>query len=220
MKNEIEKSLGKLAEQINAEHRAFVGTFRKAVEQGIRAGELLTQAKEQCPHGTWLQWLEENFEGSVRTAQEYLRLYNHRDQIRAKTRDSAHLSIGGALRELASPRGEPATFEVVYESNDVDPEQTAGTTEFILEHAAQPSPEPPTTPTTQIPFRDRTAEPEDVPQSSQQQGEAMEKAGGSQQIDYVLQVIDLVEKDLFDRSDEKLIARLGYLRYLLNKLDL
>jgi hypothetical protein len=42
---EVEKSLGKLAELINAEHRAFVGTFRKTVEHGIRAGELLAKAK-------------------------------------------------------------------------------------------------------------------------------------------------------------------------------
>jgi hypothetical protein len=101
---EIEKSLGGLAEEINAEHRAFVGTFRKTVEHGIRAGELLAAAKSECAHGTWLPWLEENFEGAPRTAQEYLRLFNHRDEIRAKTRDSAHLSIGGALKEIAEPR--------------------------------------------------------------------------------------------------------------------
>ncbi len=100
---EVER-LNTLAEQINAEHRAFVGTLRKTAEHGIRAGELLAEAKAQCPHGTWLPWLELNFEGSTRTAQEYMRLYNHRDEIRAKTRDSAHLSISGALGEIASPR--------------------------------------------------------------------------------------------------------------------
>jgi Protein of unknown function (DUF3102) len=100
---EVEKSLGKLADEINAEHRAFVGTFHKTVEHGIRAGELLAKAKEQCPHGTWLPWLKENFEGAPRTAQEYMRLYNRRDELRAKTRDSAHLSVSDALKELAAP---------------------------------------------------------------------------------------------------------------------
>jgi hypothetical protein len=100
----IEKSLGKLAVEINAEHRAFVGAFKKTAEHGIRAGELLATAKEQCPHGTWLPWLEENFEGAPRTAQEYMRLYNHRDAVRAKAQDSAHLSMSGALKEIASPR--------------------------------------------------------------------------------------------------------------------
>jgi hypothetical protein len=100
---EIEKSLGKLAEEINAEHRAFVGAFCKTVEHGIRAGELLARAKAECGHGTWLPWLEENFEGAPRTAQEYMRLYNNRQEVRANTRDSAHLSVSGALKELAGP---------------------------------------------------------------------------------------------------------------------
>jgi hypothetical protein len=53
--SEIEKGrLDELAEEINAEHRAFVRTFRKAVEHGIRAGGLLTEAKGNCEHGTWL----------------------------------------------------------------------------------------------------------------------------------------------------------------------
>jgi hypothetical protein len=110
---EVEKSLDKLAEEINAEHRAFVGTFRKTVEHGIRAGELLVKAKEQCPHGTWLLWLEEHFEGAPRTAQEYMRLYNHRDALRENTRDSAHLSVSGALKELAAPSSAEPFYEAL-----------------------------------------------------------------------------------------------------------
>ncbi len=96
-------TLQNLAAEINAEHRAFVGTFRKTVEHGIRAGELLARAKAECGHGAWLPWLEENFEGAPRTAQEYMRLHNHRDEIRANTRGSAHLSMSGALKEIAAP---------------------------------------------------------------------------------------------------------------------
>ena len=87
--SESEK-LDTLAARINEEHRAFVGTFRKsvehAVEHGICAGELLSQAKAQCPHGTWLRWLEENFEGLARTAQAYMRLYKYRDVLRTAAR--------------------------------------------------------------------------------------------------------------------------------------
>jgi hypothetical protein len=110
---EIEKSLHRLAEEINAEHRAFVGGFRKTVEHGIRAGELLSDAKKQCEHGTWLPWLEKNCEVSARTAQEYMRLYNHRDALRANTRDSAHLSVSGALKELAAPSSTEPFYEVL-----------------------------------------------------------------------------------------------------------
>ncbi len=107
MTAEIEKqtaaTLETLAGQINEEHRAFVGAFRKTLEHGIRCGELLASAKEQCPHGTWLDWLEQHFEGSVRTAQEYLRLYHNRAEVRANTRDSAYLGVSGALKQLAAP---------------------------------------------------------------------------------------------------------------------
>jgi hypothetical protein len=94
---EIEKGrLDELAEEIIAEHRAFVGTFRKAVEHGIRARGLLTEAKGSCEHGIWLPWLKENFKGAARTAQAYMRLYDHRDEIRAKSQAPAHLSRSGA----------------------------------------------------------------------------------------------------------------------------
>jgi Domain of unknown function (DUF4326)/Protein of unknown function (DUF3102) len=101
---EVERSLDALAEEINEEHRQFVGTFGKTLEHGIRAGGLLAAAKEQCPHGSWLPWLKANFEGSPRTAQDYMRLHSHRDEVRAKTQDSAYLSMSGALREIATPR--------------------------------------------------------------------------------------------------------------------
>jgi hypothetical protein len=107
---EIERTSGEvledLARRINEEHRSFIGSLRNTLEQGIRVGGLLREAKEHCEHGTWIPWLEEHFEGSVRRAQEYLRLYNHRDELQAKTRDSAHLSISGALKELAAGEDE------------------------------------------------------------------------------------------------------------------
>jgi hypothetical protein len=93
-----------LAEQINAEHRAFKAALTTALERGIHAGELLELAKSKCKHGEWLPWLEKNFEGAPRTAQEYMRLYTHRDELRAKYAGSAHLSISGALKELATPK--------------------------------------------------------------------------------------------------------------------
>src|SRR5215217_6938057 len=100
---EVERSLDALAEEINAEARAFVTGLRKTVEDGIRAGQKLTEAKALCARGQWLAWLEENVEVSVRSAQEFMRLYKHRDEVRAKMRDAAHLSISGALKEIAAP---------------------------------------------------------------------------------------------------------------------
>ena len=101
--------LAELANEINAEHRAFVGSLQKTAEHGIRCGELLAQAKAECPHGTWLDWLGQNFEGSVRTAQGYMRLYANRDSLLANTQPVAHLGIAGALKELAEPSEPPAS---------------------------------------------------------------------------------------------------------------
>jgi|SRR5215208_7659646 len=133
VKKEKIAELDSLAQEINAEHRAFVGSLKKTAEHGIRAGELLTRAKAQCPHGTWLPWLSENFEDSARTAQEYMRLYNHRDALRANTRDSAYLSVSGALKELATPKEKPSYLaediseaaEALRELADIDPTRLA-----------------------------------------------------------------------------------------------
>jgi hypothetical protein len=104
---EVEKqssgTLNTLAKQINEEHRAFVDSFKKTAEHGIRAGELLVEAKSKCKHGEWLLWLDANFEGSQRTAQTYMQIFNHRDELRANAQSSAHLSINGALKELSTP---------------------------------------------------------------------------------------------------------------------
>jgi hypothetical protein len=204
--NEVAKNLAELAEAINAEHRAFLGTVRKAVEQGIRVGELLDQAKEQCPHGTWLPWLEENFEGSVRTAQEYIRLYRYRDDIRAKTRDFAYLSISGALRDLASPRGEPATFEVDYKPEDAAPEHAARPTKYNVKVMR---PKPATPPPLKVRVGHRMTEPD------------KQAAEPDAVMEYVSRVIALVENDeRIDRSNVALIGRLKWLRHLLNEVDL
>ena len=98
---ELEKRIGKLAEEINAEHRACETAANAALTHAISAGELLTEAKGRLPHGAFGPWLAENFEGSERTGQAYMRLYQRRDEIR---NGAADLSIRGALAELTAPK--------------------------------------------------------------------------------------------------------------------
>lgn len=100
---EIER-LDALAEEINTEHRACEVAVTAALDHAMRAGDLLAEVKSKCPHGTWQAWLENNFEGSVRTAQVYMRAASHRREIEeAKAQTSAPLSLDGALKELAAP---------------------------------------------------------------------------------------------------------------------
>lgn len=110
------RGLDALATRINEEHRACERAVVSAVEHAIRAGEMLLEAKEHAGHGNWGDWLRENFEGSVRTAQVYTRLANNKDALNAQR--SAHLSIEGALRELSAPEPEDdgsrkETFEII-----------------------------------------------------------------------------------------------------------
>lgn len=102
-----------LAERINAEHRACteawnaaLGHLYAAIDHAMNAGDLLLEAKAECSHGTWVAWLEDNFNGSVRRAQEYMYLARGRKDLEeAKARSPAFFkSIEGALEFLRAAR--------------------------------------------------------------------------------------------------------------------
>jgi hypothetical protein len=99
----VTNTLDKLASEINKEAKLAEQHAMQAVNHALNAGRLLTEAKEQCPHGQWLSWIENNFEGSARTAQGYMRLFEHRDVL-ANTQRVALLSVREALKMLAEPQ--------------------------------------------------------------------------------------------------------------------
>jgi|SRR5215211_1274338 len=96
--SEATDTLGSLAAEINAEHRACEAAAVSAVEHAIRCGELLLDAKERSSHGGWLKWLSANCEVSSRHAQRYMQLAKDQGAIDA-TRVS-DLSLRGAMRQL------------------------------------------------------------------------------------------------------------------------
>jgi hypothetical protein len=106
MTENLPAPLNDLSTRINEEHRQCERAVQATVQHAITAGELLIQAKAQCPHGTWGKWLSENFEGSHRTAQAYMRVAREWPEL-SKSADSAHLSIDAALKALAEPRKQP-----------------------------------------------------------------------------------------------------------------
>ena len=98
-------ALSTLAEQINAEHRQAVAALNDGLEHAHRGGELLRQAKAQCPHGGFSEWLRKNFEGSERTAQMYMRIAKRWPQIEeAKAQRIALLTYSGAIKLLTAPK--------------------------------------------------------------------------------------------------------------------
>ena len=102
--SEIER-LNTLATHINEEHRRCEEAFRSTLEHALRADELLIEAKDGVPHGSWEAWLADNFDGSLRTAQAYMRVARARKQFEVpKTQRVADLSLREAIKELSTPR--------------------------------------------------------------------------------------------------------------------
>jgi hypothetical protein len=112
--------LDRLAQQINEEHRKVevaVGKAQTAMSNALlhakRAGRLLVEVKERTRHGEWGAWLEANFEGSGRRAQDYMRIHSRWSEIEANAQSSAHLSIDGALKAIRSPQENTLTREPI-----------------------------------------------------------------------------------------------------------
>src|SRR5215211_4812889 len=95
-------------EQINTHHHACEAAVGTALKNAVMCGALLAEQKREIPHGEWAGWLGENFDGSARTAQVYMRLHRNREMVAElqNRRPSAHLSIDGAVRALASAHEE------------------------------------------------------------------------------------------------------------------
>src|SRR4051794_13759749 len=74
-------SLETLAMKINEEHRRCEQAFKVGLGHALKAGELLVEAKTLCVHGEWGRWLKDNFEGSERTAQAYMKVFRERGQL-------------------------------------------------------------------------------------------------------------------------------------------
>ena len=94
-----------LAARIRAAHEAAQAGACRVLEDAVRCGELLLEAKRAVGHGRWLPWLAENTGIGARQAQNYMRVAQHRDVVlAANTQSTAHLSAAVAL--LAEPRAD------------------------------------------------------------------------------------------------------------------
>jgi hypothetical protein len=110
-------NLETLADRINEEHRRCEEALKEGLRHALRAGELLIEAKSRCAHGTWGAWLAENFEGSERTAQAYMKVAREMPQLDgAKAQRVADLSLRGALKELAPPKERTSVYALAPQS--------------------------------------------------------------------------------------------------------
>lgn len=97
--------LENLVQRINEEHAAAETAINAALQHAVNAGRLLNEAKALVGHGEWRDWLLENFAGSERTAQGYMRVAGRLPELEAKAQRVADLSLRQALGLLARPSG-------------------------------------------------------------------------------------------------------------------
>ena len=66
--------------ELNDLHQQIEGKLRSTVQDAIRAGELLTQAKDDLPHGGFIPWIEQSCAFGRKTAHRYMGIYEHKSK--------------------------------------------------------------------------------------------------------------------------------------------
>lgn len=88
-----------LATTANEQHLLCVGAFQKAIEHACAAGKALNQARRLVSHGEWGSWVKQHFQGSHRSANNYMKIARYWNQILGETfAGHANLTIEMALR--------------------------------------------------------------------------------------------------------------------------
>jgi hypothetical protein len=98
------QDLAELAKAIRDEHRAAQEASVTALHHALNAGEALIAAHAKVS-GNWKNWLRDNCFLSVPTALLYQQLARHRLEIEAELERVPHLSLRGARRLIAKPKG-------------------------------------------------------------------------------------------------------------------
>jgi N6-adenosine-specific RNA methylase IME4 len=100
---EVLAPLDELAAEANRRHGLYETSTHTALEHAWHAGQALIDAKAQLKHGEWAGWLEQNFAGAHRTANDYMAF---RREI-PNSQSTANLAAGGVdgvLKQLRTER--------------------------------------------------------------------------------------------------------------------
>lgn len=91
--------LSDVAEYINSEYELSQECAVNAAQHAVNCGKALIDAKEQCPHGLWMKWQEENLKFSQRSARDYMRIasnWQHAANLEGATSIRQALKLLGA----------------------------------------------------------------------------------------------------------------------------
>ena len=107
-------------------HNRLQGLLRTSIETAMEIGRLLTDQKTELKHGAWLPWVEENLPFDERTAQRYMALSEHRDEITKNDSVSDLTSAYRYVKVLDKPDSpEPKYDSVSYLPPEETTEQNA-----------------------------------------------------------------------------------------------
>ena len=95
-------ALRRLASCANAAHASARGAAGAAVAHVMAAGNALSRARELCADGEWGAWLRANFDGSMRTAQRYVRAARCWPE---RLSDATRVSRGSQRKAIVAVRG-------------------------------------------------------------------------------------------------------------------
>ncbi len=104
----------KYRQEIEQLYSEFQDYIKKSLIIAIRLGELLFQQKLLMVHGTFTHWAKRHLPFSLRTAQNYMKLYSYKEELAQKN----ITTISDAYAAIA---GEPAPDEVLDVDNSEKP---------------------------------------------------------------------------------------------------
>lgn len=96
-----------LSTEIAKHHDLATQHATTALEHDRQCGALLGEAKTAIGHGHWSTWLQQNFTGSERTAQRYMRLNRKWSEITSKRATVADIGVAAAEAIVSAPKAAP-----------------------------------------------------------------------------------------------------------------
>jgi hypothetical protein len=107
MPTESALSLAELANEIRSGVETLHQTTRNALRIAFSVGNALLQARAQVVPGRWAKWLKANCFMSQRSADLYMQVAQHRDELEERMAEVPTLSLRAAARWIAKPRTTP-----------------------------------------------------------------------------------------------------------------
>jgi hypothetical protein len=97
------EDLDYLANVVRIEIEQVQVAWSNALGHAMNAGDALIAAQPKVTGITWKKWLKENCCVAVSTAQLYMQLARHRDEIEAELRRGVELSLRAARKLISGP---------------------------------------------------------------------------------------------------------------------